>query len=302
MESSHVRANPHGDHEPPIRTAAVPLSSAGGEVPGERRPESLAASLQFPAMRSATLQIRTPEGIVFSQLLAGPVVRFLAWLVDFFCIFALLSVMGVLLALVQFISANLAGAAATLGYFVIGIGYGIACEWGWRGQTVGKRLLRLRVVDAEGLRLQFHQIVTRNLLRCIDCLPLFYFVGGLVSWLSPKGQRLGDLAANTIVIRHPRLAQPDLDQLLAGKYNSLRQYPHLAARLRQKVGPIEGAIALQALLRRDQFDPAARVELFSALAGYFRAKTEFPLEAVDGIADEQFLRNVVDIVYRARNE
>jgi uncharacterized RDD family membrane protein YckC len=253
-------------------------------------------------MRSATLQIRTPEGIVFSQVLAGPVARFLAWMVDLVCIMALVSIMGTVLGLVRLISGNLAGAAATLGYFLISIGYGIACEWNWRGQTVGKRLLRLRVVDAEGLRLQFHQIVTRNLLRFVDSLPLFYFVGGLVCWFSPKGQRLGDLAANTIVIRSPRLSQPDLDQLLAGKYNSLRQYPHLAARLRQQVSPAEAAIALQALLRRDQFEPAARIELFTDLADHFRAKTDFPLEATEGIADEQFLRNVVDVIYRTRAE
>ena len=80
------------------------------------------------------------------------------------------------------------------------------CEWRWRGQTIGKRLLRLRVVDAEGMRLQFNQIVTRNLLRFVDSLPAFYFVGGLACWLSPKCQRLGDIAANTIVIRNPRVA------------------------------------------------------------------------------------------------
>lgn len=253
-------------------------------------------------MRCATLQIRTPEGIVFSQLLAGPVARFLAWLVDLVCVLGLLVMMGMLLMLVQFVSASLAVAAGTLGYFVISIGYGIACEWGWRGQTVGKKLLRLRVVDAEGLRLQFHQIVTRNLLRFIDSLPLFYFVGGLVCWFSPKGQRLGDLAANTIVVRYPRLDEPDLDQLLAGKYNSLRQYPHLAARLRQRVSPAEGAIVLHALLRRDRFNPAARVEFFAGLAQHFRAKAEFPPEAIEGIADEQFLRNVVDVIYRTRQQ
>jgi hypothetical protein len=134
----------------------------------------------------------------------------------------------------------------------------------------------------------------------VDSLPLFYFVGGLVSWFNPKCQRLGDLAANTIVIRSPRLAEPDLDQLLAGKFNSLRQYPHLAARLRQRVSPAEAAMAVQALLRRDDFEPVARVELFDALAAHFRAKVEFPAEATDGIADEQFLRNVVDILYRTR--
>jgi uncharacterized RDD family membrane protein YckC len=253
-------------------------------------------------MRTSSLQIRTPEGIVFSQLLAGPVTRFLAWFVDLLCIAALVSTFGVVAALVQVISPSVAGAASTLAYFGISIGYGIICEWWWRGQTVGKRMLRLRVVDAEGLRLQFHQIATRNLLRFVDSLPIFYFVGGLVCWLSPRCQRLGDLAANTIVIRHPRFTEPDLDQLLAGKFNSLRQYPHLAARLRQHVTPGEAALALQAILRRDDFDPAARLELFEGIAAHFRGKVDFPAEASDGITDEQYLRNVVDVLYRTRNE
>lgn len=253
-------------------------------------------------MRTGSLQIRTPEGIVFSQLLAGPVTRFLAWVIDLFCITTLVTTFGFLNIIVQIISPNLAGAAATLAYFFISIGYGIICEWRWRGQTVGKRLLRLRVVDAEGLRLQFHQIVTRNLLRFVDSLPLFYFLGGLVCWFSPRCQRLGDLAANTIVIRHPRIAEPDLDQLLAGKFNSLRQYPHLAARLRQRVTPAEATLALQALLRRDEFDPAARLELLADIVAHFRAKVEFPPEAGDGITDEQYLRNVVDVIYRTRGQ
>ena len=249
-------------------------------------------------MKSATLQIRTPEGIVFSHQLAGPIVRFVAWAVDLMCIAAAVVLFSWLMILVHLVSAGFGAALSAVGYFVISIGYGIACEWAWRGQTVGKRLMRLRVVDAEGMRLQFNQIVMRNLLRFVDSLPATYLVGGLVCWFSSKCQRLGDIAANTIVIRIPRVAEPDLDQLLTGKFNSLRQYPHLAARLRQTVSPAEAAVALQALLRRDELDSVARVELFGELAGHFRAKVEFPAEATDGIADEQYVRNVVDVIYR----
>lgn len=251
-------------------------------------------------MNASLVKVRTPEGVVFSQMLAGPVTRFLAWLVDLTCILGLLMTLGFVLAPLQFLSPGLAAAAGTLGYFVISIGYGMACEWQWRGQTVGKRLFRLRVVDVEGLRLQFHQIVTRNLLRFVDSLPLFYFAGGLVCWFNPKRQRLGDIAANTIVIRYPRLNEPDLDQLLAGKYNSLRPYPHLTARLRQRVLPAEAALTLQALIRRDRFDPIARVRFFAELAAHFRAKVEFPPEATDGVTDEQYIRNVLDVVYRTK--
>jgi len=251
-------------------------------------------------MRTQALPIRTPEGIVFSQILAGPAMRFLAALIDILCVAALNLALGKLLGLLNVIGPGIANAMLTLGYFGISIGYGILLEWRWRGQTVGKRLCRMRVVDAEGMRLQLDQIVTRNLLRAIDMLPALYFVGGVSCWFSAKCQRLGDIAANTIVVRTPKVSEPDLDQLLTGKFNSLRQHPHLAARLRQRVSPGEAATALQALMRRDEFEPAARVALFGQLAEHFHSKVAFPHEATDGLADEQYIRNVVDVIYRTK--
>ena len=253
-------------------------------------------------MKTSTLIIRTPEGIVFSQLLAGPVSRFFAWFIDQLCIQAVLSLMITIMGFMGIFSPGIAIAFLVIGWFVISIGYGIFFEWSWRGQTIGKRLFRLRVVDVEGMRLQFNEIVVRNLLRFVDQLPVFYFVGGVTCWLNSKCQRLGDLAANTIVIRSPKIHEPDLDQALAGKFNSLRQFPHLVARLRQNVSPAEANVALQAILRRDEFEPAARVEMFNDLAAHFRTKVEFPAEATDGVADEQYLRNIVDVLYRTRVE
>ncbi|CAN5495597.1 RDD family protein [soil metagenome] len=246
------------------------------------------------------LQLRTPEGVVFSQILAGPVIRFAAWIIDFFVIVAIMSVLASVIVFGAVVSADFARALNVIAYFVISIGYGMFCEWLWRGQTIGKKLLRLRVVDAEGLRLQFNQIVIRNLLRFVDSLPFCYLIGGVVCWITRRNQRLGDIAANTVVIRLPMVRQPDLDQVLPDKYNSLRAYPHLEARLRQQVTPAEAAIALKTLLRRNDFDPAARVQLFAEIAAHFRAKVAFPPEASDGLSDERYLRNVVDILYRAR--
>jgi hypothetical protein len=82
------------------------------------------------------------------------------------------------------------------------------------------------------------------LLRVVDLLPACYLVGGVACLLSRRAQRLGDLAANTIVVRSRQPPAPDLDQLLAGKFNSLRDYPHLAARLVQRVTPPEAYLAL----------------------------------------------------------
>jgi uncharacterized RDD family membrane protein YckC len=248
--------------------------------------------------KTNTLLIRTPEGIVFSQLLAGPVSRFAAWLIDMVAVMILVSILSTVLALLQLIDVGFAQAIAVLLQFVVMLGYSIYCEWFWRGQTFGKRVMRLRVVDAHGLRLKFSQVVIRNLLRFVDMLPMLYLVGGVACLVSRRAQRLGDFAANTIVVRIPKVSEPNLDQLMAGKYNSLREHPHLEARLRQRVSAAEAGIALQALLRRDLLEPAARVELFAAIAEHFRAKVAFPPEVSEGIADEQYVRNVVDSLYR----
>jgi uncharacterized RDD family membrane protein YckC len=246
--------------------------------------------------RTNTLLLRTPEGIVFSLPLAGPVSRFLAWGVDVGCIITASSVIEQILGL--FGNAGFAKATYVIAYFVISIGYGITLEWYWRGQTIGKRVLKLRVMDEHALRLEFGQVVVRNLLRFVDLLPGLYLVGGTACVLSRRFQRLGDLAANTIVVRNQEVPQPNLEQLLGGKFNSLLDYRHLAARLRQRTSPQAAAVALEALLRRDDLEPQARLQLFAGLADHFRSVVEFPLEAIEQLSDEQYVRNVVEILYR----
>lgn len=250
--------------------------------------------------RANELKIETPEGIQFSYALAGPISRCLAWVVDFIVVAVLVILVGRVISIFSLFSPDLAGGIAAVTYFVLTIGYGIVTEWLWRGQTLGKRVLRLRVMDLHGLRLQFHQVLMRNLLRAVDSLPFCYFIGGLACFFSARSQRLGDLAAGTVVVHHARLSEPDLEQLLAGKFNSLRSYPHLAARLRQRVSPAEASVALQALLRREHFEPRARINLFRDLADHFRNAVPFPAEAVEALPDEQYVRNVVDVLFRSR--
>ena len=137
-------------------------------------------------MNAAELRIRTPEGITFAYPLAGPVTRCLAWAID--CVISL--VLGMIAALgaamLGFLSFDFAAGASVIAYFIVSIGYGILLEWRWRGQTVGKRALRLRVMDADGLRLQFHQVLMRNLVRFADLLPGCYLVGGAACLFTQK--------------------------------------------------------------------------------------------------------------------
>ncbi len=249
-------------------------------------------------MRTNTLNIITPEGIDFSLRLAGPVTRFLAWVIDAASVIAVFTMLEGLFKAIGALNSDFAVALSILIYFIISIAYRIVLEWFWDGQTVGKRIFQLYVMDAQGLNLQFSQIVVRNLFRFLDSLPGLYLVGGAACLLSSNAQRIGDFAANTIVVWKQSIPEPDLDSVLADKYNSLRVYPHLAARLRQQTTPDEAGVVLQALLRRNQLNPADRVSLFNRIAEHFRTLVVFPQEAVEGQSDEQYTRNVLDILYR----
>lgn len=246
--------------------------------------------------RQDSLIIETPEGVVFSYQLASPALRALAWTVDAAAIGTAGYIIGKAADSFGSFNKDWAAAAGTVAFFLASIAYGIVLEWRWRGQTLGKRLLRLRVVDAQGLRLQFPQIALRNLLRLVDMLPALYLLGGAASLLSRRCQRLGDLAANTVVAREPVFEQPDIDHIAPARYNSLMAYPHLAARLRSLASPEAVAYAIQAATHRNTYDPLARVELFQDLAAYFRSLVQFPPAALEGLTDEQYVRSVLRVV------
>jgi uncharacterized RDD family membrane protein YckC len=244
-----------------------------------------------------TLIIRTPEGVEFGLPLAGPFSRMLAYSIDLAVIAAVGSVLEKLLAPLQFFGEDTSTALVVALYFVISLVYMSLAEWIWRGQSVGKRLLGLRVVEASGLRLELPQVIVRNLMRFIDALPALYLVGAVACVLNRRRQRLGDLVAGTVVIRTPKLAGPNLDELRGSKYNSLAEQRHLAARLRQKVAPEVARLAFEAVLRREELEPSSRLVLFRELADYFRELVAYPAEVVEQLSDEQYVRGVVDVLF-----
>ena len=114
-------------------------------------------------IRPKTLKIRTPEGVTFTYTLAGPFRRFLAWLIDTAAVSAATMLLTTILMLGKLISADFITGLSILGAFVLYMGYNMVLEWAWRGQTLGKFVLKLRVIDIRGLRLQFHKS------PCVTC-------------------------------------------------------------------------------------------------------------------------------------
>jgi uncharacterized RDD family membrane protein YckC len=249
------------------------------------------------AVEASQIEIHTGDGVTFSLPLAGPVSRFLALAVDWTIVMMAIFFLNRLLAFLPEIASDARSALLALAYFTFTIGYAMALEWLWGGRTLGKRVLGLRVADRNGLRLTFPQVLVRNLLRSVDSLPLFYLVGGAVMIANKHMQRLGDLAAGTIVVRTRESALPQLPPAGGPRANSMKAYRTLAARLRQKADPQAAHLALEALKRRDSLDPASRLEVFAEMAAGFRAQVEFPEEATRHLTDEQYLWNVAEILF-----
>ena len=151
--------------------------------------------------------IKTPEGVDLELTLAGVGSRFTSALVDLAIQSLLLLALFVVFAVGGF--GSLGGVAVfTVVGFAVFAGYDILFEVFSSGKTPGKRLNGLRVVRDDGRPVGFLTSTVRNVLRLVDILPSAYLVGIISILVTRQNQRIGDVAAGTIVVRERRATQP----------------------------------------------------------------------------------------------
>ncbi len=227
--------------------------------------------------------VLTPEYVEFRFTLAGLYSRFLAWLLD--ALIVLASTLGVVIGLNIFMAAfpGFASALTAVIYFLLDWGYGIVLETAWSGQTVGKRVMSLRVIQESGVRIGFYHAALRNLARPVDRLPLMYLVGGVSALVSGSHQRLGDMLAGTIVVRERRLKVPAA--LGATGEEGLLADPLFVSRVK-KLSTEERDVILSAALRREELRMEARLQLFSALGA--RLQEALGMEKPAHLSDEKW--------------
>jgi uncharacterized RDD family membrane protein YckC len=144
-------------------------------------------------------RLATPEGCVLDLRLAGAVSRARAWLLDAGIRLVLFIALAQSLAMLGGLGAGL----ILLSGFVIEWLYPILFEVYGRGATPGKRMCNLVVLHDDGTPVGLAASVTRNTLRFVDSLPLFYGVGFTAMLSSGEAKRLGDLVAGTVVVYDP---------------------------------------------------------------------------------------------------
>src|SRR6516164_1296844 len=189
------------------------------------------------ASTAVELTIATPEGVFFRLPLAGPASRLYAMLLDIAIVLGTVNGVGLLVYWIFSKSPGFGVMVITLGEFAIGFAYGALLEGFWNGQTIGKRLFHLRVIDQAGLPLRIEQAWVRNLMRVVDVLPFAYLVGGISALSNPLMQRFGDRVAGTLVIRQTPLVAPEEESWTRQKYNSFMDYPSIAMKLRRAATP-----------------------------------------------------------------
>ncbi len=159
-------------------------------------------------LSSDQISIDTPELVAIEMPLAGIGSRFIALLVDYLIwgagmLLLLLVIVFILPAMHTFnrISAQWAEAIVIFVFFLLNWGYFTLFEAFWNGRTPGKRVAKIRVIQRSGRSIGLLESMARNLVRYVDQLPFFYGVGVIAMFVTRQHQRLGDLAAGTLVVR-----------------------------------------------------------------------------------------------------
>lgn len=149
------------------------------------------------ALIDTRLTLETPEGTDLSLHPAGFWIRCLAYALDWAVRFAV--VFGLWL-LAIFLYSGIAGAVFLIGLFALEWFYPVYFEVWQGGQTIGKKVMKIKVINDDGTPVGFAAALIRNLLRVVDLLPACYATGVIASLCNRRFKRVGDLAAGTLVV------------------------------------------------------------------------------------------------------
>lgn len=230
--------------------------------------------------------IVTPEGVTLDLPLAGVGSRFIACVLD--TTIQILLVLGIGLVAGAAPDSGFVAALAVVASFAVFIAYDICFETLASGRTPGKRATGLRVVTVGGAPVRFMTSAIRNVLRLVDLLPGVYMVGIIAIVATKRNQRLGDLAAGTLVVRERTAASrvapawtaahPPVDDADIEGWDATGLTGEEVATVRRF------------LERRTTLVPQARARLAAEIAGRLRPKVATP---DDDLADETFLERAI---------
>lgn len=226
----------------------------------------------------ATLIIETAEGVELRQELAGAGSRLTAGLLDLLLMCAAIAVLALGLVIASAIDPS--GVARFMlgivlgGTLLVGVFYPFVFHVLDHGRTPGKKALGLRVASADGNPANTLQLLIRSLLLPIDVLLFVPMSFGLILIaVTPKQQRLGDLAGGTLVLREGR-AVLQREPFAGQRWSTSAQRQLLLAPGHvARIGP-EDLAFLRGVLAREGLDDRAHKRLVSDAAKFYAKRLD----------------------------
>ncbi|HVS35341.1 MAG TPA: RDD family protein [Gemmataceae bacterium] len=248
-------------------------------------------------------EVLTTERVPFYYRVAGLGSRTLAWLIDFLLILLLWGAGGLF---VIFSPLGLAGAGMGLGVLMVWVtvvywGYFLLFEWLWNGQTPGKRVLGIRVIQHKGTALTFYHSAVRNIVRVIDSLPGWPFIiwpgcyalGFAIAACNKKNRRLGDFAGDTLVVHVEQGIKP-IRALVESRTEADRARLALWRQRLSSLSRDQKQTLLDLALRRDKLRVAERTQLFRSVAQFFESRLELTPDQFE--SDEKFVLQLAAVL------
>lgn len=237
------------------------------------------------------LSITTPEHVQIVLEPAGAGSRFLALMIDATLVLAIGSfIFGIA---VRLLPRGAAQAIFITVQFVLTFGWHVWFETKRQGRTPGKRMLRLRVIDARGLPVSLFQSLVRNIMRVVDALPILYGFGAAATMMNRSRRRLGDLVADTVVVRDTLPLVWQGHTATRGGENTLRT-PRVQRAIRHRITLEEREFLVALVLRAPKLNPAARYDLMEEVAAFYRRR--LAIEDVQ-ISGENLVRDLVAMIF-----
>jgi uncharacterized RDD family membrane protein YckC len=238
-------------------------------------------------------QVLSTEKVPFTYRVAGLGARYLAFLIDL-SLLMLLFIAGVFPATVLEVGRRGLGTLFMAAWmFGLTWGYFLFFEWLWSGQTLGKRIMGLRVITWRGTSITFSQSAARNFLRILEAIPLVNLVAFLIAWNSRENRRLGDMVADTLVVFVERRPKPIQALTAAATEADRTRLLQLRQRLSQLTRDQKETL-IDLCLRRDQLRAAERARLFRATVNYLRERLDLSPQEFE--SDERFVLQLAAIL------
>ncbi|HSK24539.1 MAG TPA: RDD family protein [Egicoccus sp.] len=208
----------------------------------------------------------TPEGVELDLEFATIGSRGIAYLLDLLIVGLLLVALGIAEATFGFggfVPGWIGIVLLLLLVFVVQFGYPIGFETLWRGRTPGKAAMGLRVVTTEGAPVGLRHATVRAVVGLVELLPTLGVPAVVTSLLNARGQRLGDLAAGTVVLREHRGGPAPVAHRFAAPPGLEDYVAHLDV---SRVDARTYATVRDTLLRLPELGPPARLEVAEVVA------------------------------------